>query len=416
MTNEFCNKKIIVIADDFTGANDAGVGLAEAGFSADVLFRLPYASHAQAIVLNSDSRACLPSDAGLRVTTLLESLQRDDTAAWFIKKIDSTLRGNPGVETQAMMTATGAHLAVIAPAFPAAGRTTVNGQCLVDGIILTDTEFASDPKTPVSSADVGVVFESQCTLRCVNVSIQQIVQEAQVASPESLTALVVDAQTDSDLDQIIEQVLALQPRPLLVGSAGLCEAFSRHIAPPVTYPGLLAIIGSMSEVAQKQIHTAAIHPRTYNIYIDINEMLIHGIDKYKSQVASIIAQGLHCLVHTCPDNKARHQIDELCQRLALSRAQLGEKISALLGKLVREVLEVAAPNALYLSGGDVAIAIAQSLGATGFQIKGRVAGCVPYGKLLGCTWKQTVLTKAGGFGDENTLSDILTFVEEKSID
>ena len=58
-------------------------------------------------------------------------------------------------------------------------------------------------------------------------------------------------------------------------------------------------------------------------------------------------------------------------------------------------------------------AVAQALGATGFQIRGRVAECVPYGHFLGGRWSRPVMTKAGGFGTDTTLLHVVNFIEEK---
>ena len=77
------------------------------------------------------------------------------------------------------------------------------------------------------------------------------------------------------------------------------------------------------------------------------------------------------------------------------------------------VVALCPPGALYLSGGDVAIAVAHALGATGFQIRGRVAECVPYGHFLGGRWSRPVMTKAGGFGTDTTLLHVVNFIEEK---
>ena len=46
-------------------------------------------------------------------------------------------------------------------------------------------------------------------------------------------------------------------------------------------------------------------------------------------------------------------------------------------------------------------------------ITGRVAQCVPYGHFLGSRWPRPVMTKAGGFGTETTLRDVVNFIEEK---
>ncbi|EIW0071019.1 TPA: four-carbon acid sugar kinase family protein, partial [Klebsiella pneumoniae] len=48
------NNRVLVLADDFTGANDAGVSLAEAGMSVEVAFTAGQPSTARALILNSD--------------------------------------------------------------------------------------------------------------------------------------------------------------------------------------------------------------------------------------------------------------------------------------------------------------------------------------------------------------------------
>ncbi len=53
------------------------------------------------------------------------------------------------------MAAQGCRMAVVAPAYPAAGRHTRDGRCYVHGVPLDQTEFASDPKTPVSRAEIS---------------------------------------------------------------------------------------------------------------------------------------------------------------------------------------------------------------------------------------------------------------------
>jgi uncharacterized protein YgbK (DUF1537 family) len=125
----------------------------------------------------------------------------------------------------AMQRITGAKAVIIAPAFPAAGRITA-GKCLVNGVLLTDTEFASDPKTPITRADVGALFSGHS--QNIPLAVARRALERRCASP---ALLVVDAQTDADLDDIITHAMQASERPLLVGSAGLCDALSRRLAP-----------------------------------------------------------------------------------------------------------------------------------------------------------------------------------------
>ncbi len=400
------NREVVVIADDFTGANDAGVSLALSGKKVSVAFQTPFTGDTDALVINSDSRSLRASEAAEKLARFAAEI---DAAKWLVKKIDSTLRGNPGAEVEALLRLSGQRQAIIAPAFPAAGRTTQNGVCLVKGVPVTETEFASDPKTPVRHAHIAAVLAEQTGLKSVVVTPAQLA----AALEGDAQLLIVDAQSDDELDQIVSAAFASIERPLLVGSAGLCDALARRLATPRQ---LLAIIGSMSEIAQQQIQLIRSHPDVSTVLIDINDVFNGALAGYQQQIAAALAAGQHCVVHTCADTQARHRIDALCQQRGLSRAALGETISAFLGELTRNVLESHNPAVLYVSGGDVAMAVARALNAQGFAIRGQVAQCVPFGRFLGCRWQGPVMTKAGGFGTESTLLEVLHFIEEKMSD
>jgi len=411
MNKQTAEHRVVILADDFTGANDAGVSLAQAGMRVEVALDESYISDAQARVFNTDSRALPAVEAAARVAALTEKVLEQNAPDWLVKKMDSTLRGNPGAEVAAIQQVAGAAAVIIAPAFPAARRVTRNGQCYVDGVLLSETEFASDPKTPVASASVGALFSGQV----VNIQPADLPQALAAASVDAPVQLVVDAQTDAHLDEIVAHAMQARVRPLLVGSAGICDALSRRLA-PAKRGAVLAIVGSMSEIAQKQLAVAATHPRSQQIFIDINDVFAPQSTNYREAIIAALSAGRHCLVHTCPDEQARHQVADLCERWGLSRAECGERICDFLGQLAKDVLAQTQADALYLSGGDVAIAVARQLGAKGFRIQGRAAGCVPWGYFSGCEWQRPVMTKAGGFGDETTLLRVLNFIEEKSSD
>ncbi len=108
---------ILIVADDFTGANDAGVSLAQVGHTVDVAFEMPYRGDASVWVINSDSRAMDPKLAAMKITSLMSHLPLANNPPLVIKKIDSTLRGNIGAEIEALMKACGITGAVVAPHF-----------------------------------------------------------------------------------------------------------------------------------------------------------------------------------------------------------------------------------------------------------------------------------------------------------
>ncbi|WP_407257085.1 D-threonate kinase [Klebsiella quasipneumoniae] len=405
------NNSVLVLADDFTGANDAGVSLAEAGMSVEVAFSAGQASSARALILNSDSRAMTAGAAADKVTALLRGAARF-APRWQIKKIDSTLRGNPGAELEAMMTAQGCRVAVVAPAYPAAGRHTRDGRCYVHGIPLDHTEFASDPKTPVSRADIAGILAMQSRLPSRSLSAAQL-PGALATAGEARQVLIIDAWEDSHLDQVIDAVAPHAQETLLVGSAGLCEALARRLPAPQR-AGAAAGGGRLDERdGAAPVAALQAHSRVRKIEIDVEQAFSGSPKEEASRIAEVLREGDHCVVTTRPNNAVRHGIEAQCRERGLSRAAYGEHICAWLADVTAQAVALCPPGALYLSGGDVAIAVAQALGASGFQIRGRVAECVPYGYFLGGRWSRPVMTKAGGFGTDTTLLHVVNFIEEK---
>ena len=62
------NREVVAIADDFTGANDAGVSLALSGKKVSVAFQTPFTGDTDALVINSESRSLRASEAAEKLT------------------------------------------------------------------------------------------------------------------------------------------------------------------------------------------------------------------------------------------------------------------------------------------------------------------------------------------------------------
>lgn len=408
---------VLVIADDFTGANDAGSGLAQAGARVHVLFgsaaTLPDEA-ADVLVISTDSRAVSATQAAERVTQVVQHYAAQLQQGWLFKKIDSTLRGNIGAETVAALRASGKRLALVAPAVPLLGRITREGSVWVNQRLLTDTEFASDPKTPIRSA--RVIHQMQIDGMEIDLAtLHSDRLDAVLAEADGV--VVVDAETEADLARLITAASRLSETPLLVGAAGLSDALGAALSVRPSQP-VLAVVGSMSRQAEQQIAALRTQRAVEVVDVDIRQLFQQSAwperDRWIEQAATALRAGRHTVIRTCQHASQRHEIEDLCQQHRVTRQQLGEAICQLLGEITLSLCRARLPHVLYLSGGDVAIAVAQALGASGFKIQGLVAGCVPHGVLLNSEFTLPVMTKAGGFGDENTLVAAISFIEEKS--
>ena len=386
---------VAVIADDLTGAADTGVQLARGGYKTAVIFRgeeVP-AAGLDAVALDTDSRT---RPAGFAAKRVIEAAHAVRDARVVCKKLDSTLRGNVAAELSAALGATRRPRVVVAPAFPAAGRTTVGGVQLVHGVPVHETEMRNDPRTPVLEAHVPTLlagsFPSVATL-----GVEDLADPEKVRLTLEAECVVADAERDADLEALVRAV----PDPsgvLWAGSAGLALALGSVYPGPgaggvPASPGparrVLVVIGSLSGVSREQLR------RLVEEYGDV-AVPVHADRRGAVEEAAGIARralsGGPCAVVHSPGER--------------SRPGTG-------GPVVRSLAEVAARlcgqglfDALVMTGGSTAVRVALRLGASGIRLGGEVEAGVPWGTLIGPN-PYTVVTKAGGFGGPDTLVGVV---------
>jgi len=139
----------LILADDLSGAADAGAPFARRGLRAEVRWvgSSPAASvdDLDVISFDTDSRRL---DAAAAAACQHKAAQRLLAPGMgLFKKIDSTLRGQPGAEIAALHAVLSGRTQpvsrtriILAPANPAMGRTTRDGRVYVHGRPLEDTE------------------------------------------------------------------------------------------------------------------------------------------------------------------------------------------------------------------------------------------------------------------------------------
>ncbi|MDU7744839.1 MAG: D-threonate kinase [Citrobacter sp.] len=417
--------KMIVIADDFTGSNDTGVQLAKKGARTEVMLTPAQkpSRRADVLVINTESRAMPAMQAATAVQQALAPWCGDVTTPLVYKKIDSTFRGNVGAEVTAAMRIAGRTLAVIAAAIPAAGRTTRDGLCLVHGVPLLETEFASDPKTPIHSSRIAELVALQSDIPVHEVSLVDVRRGSLSALLSAFAKagecmVVVDAVEERDLALIAQAVCEQKKMPLLVGAAGLANALpaGTFMQEKQELP-VLVVAGSMSEATRRQVEKAVCQGRAKVVDIDAARLVASSfapeMDSVIEQACAQLSQQQHTILRTSRCAEDRDMIDTLCFNVGMSRQQLGELLSQRLGETTLRIIEQARIGGLFLTGGDIATAVASALGAEGYRIHSEVAPCIPCGTFVNSEIDDLpVITKAGGFGSDTTLCDALYFIEE----
>jgi uncharacterized protein YgbK (DUF1537 family) len=98
----------------------------------------------------------------------------------------------------------------------------------------------------------------------------------------------------------------------------------------------------------------------------------------------------------------------------MTPSQVSEAIALFLGEIAGEIIREIMPRGVMLTGGDAAIKTVQALNATGLVIEDEIQPGIPYGYFTDDQYSNiTVVTKAGGFGTEDTIMQVLNFLKHK---
>ena len=125
-------RRALILADDLTGAADCAAQALRHGLTAAVALRPDTAVAADVLALDLDTRQ------GGAQAAYAATRDAAEGAPLLYVKLDSLLRGHIGAALDGALDGAGAETAVVAPAFPGQGRTTVGGRQLVDGVEVGD--------------------------------------------------------------------------------------------------------------------------------------------------------------------------------------------------------------------------------------------------------------------------------------
>jgi len=416
--------RLLVIADDLTGALDTGVQFARAGVRTTVV---PFERLGEALrhpgtpvlAVDTESRHLPPRRAASRVAACVRAA-RDRGVDRFYKKTDSTLRGNVGAELAALLAASGARELFFVPALPQAGRLTRAGVQLVDGVPLHETGFARDPRDPVRGSSIEAIVGSQCRVPIVTIGRGQDPATSIARFDRPLIA-VFDAESDGDLDGIASRLASRSAPPLCAGCSGFAAflpALHRlptgPAAPPALRPPLLVVSGSLHERSLAQLGAAELAGAP-SFAVDPAAPTRHGP---RRAVAAAITTGL----------RERGIAIVRSPAGACSRAGKSERLLREMGEIVSRVAAATDVPTIAVFGGDTAFAIVESLGIRALEPLGEIGQGIVASRATAWTARRArgadarraaarqgtvvartalaLVTKAGGFGPVDVIERI----------
>jgi D-threonate/D-erythronate kinase len=389
--------RLAMLADDVTGACDAGVQFSRRGASTRVYFgnRTISAAAVDVSVVVTHSRNDSPEEASRKVQLACDQIAQSGAVLCY-KKIDSTLKGNLGAELNRIQIRNPGRLILVCPSFPKMHR------FLVDGWLGASSVKDLEPiDLPSLLASQGARNLASIAQPAEQGEPSTLMKQIQRAGANGAQIIVIDGATESHLDAIALAAFRIVPQPLLVGSAGLAGSWSKLLleaacegtrraegqasasmvpAKVDTAGPVVFCIGSKNSVTGQQTrHLSDTHG-------------VHAFDSHRddlSQARTAVADGCH---------------------LIISLEAVGQN-SPDLRRLLAAILETDNVRGLVCSGGDTALLVCSSLSAEAIRLHHEILPGLPWGTLEGGSASGLpICTKAGGFGSVESLGQVADFL------
>ncbi len=393
-------KKYLIIADDFTGANDTGVQLAKRGLETHVVLDgKNIQDNTISYVLDTESRNLEEEQAYKLLKNHLKGIF-DKSYDLVYKKVDSTLRGNIALEVKAVEEEYAPELILFAPAFPSLGRITIDGIHFVNGIRIMESEFAKDPKKPVLEDHIQRILQPVFDEGVIHHSLDEI-RENKIEFVKGRIHSF-DVQTNEDLKRMIIAASNTNKKILWVGSAGMADMILQIHKP---LKPVLSVVGSLSEVSRKQVKYAE-SKGVRVLKVDIGDLLQgENREKYVDNSVKIMEEGKDLIITSSYDVEDYSRAIKVGRQLSMNKEEVGNFTKDIMGEIGKCIVErVDNIPGVFITGGDTAIGFIYKTKALGSCIIDEIITGIPLMKLKGGDFDGfKMVTKAGAFGTEEDL-------------
>lgn len=412
--------KLLIIADDFTGALDTGVQFAKKGIETQIVAQsnicdIQISQTAQVLVVDSETRPLKAEEAYKGVYRLVQWAIENNISTVY-KKTDSALRGNVGAELKAVTDAAEQPVYFI-PAYPAINRVTLRGIHFIDGVSLEKSEFGKDPFEPVKSSDVSEILQSNAQVEVENISLGETPGEMTVGKK----VVVFDAKSDSDIFERICWLKAENKLRFLAGCAGfatfLPEAMGFQGGAHCDYhktDGLYVACGSLNPITKRQIEYAQTrgflrinlksHQKLNPGYYDTSEGRefldkIHKITREHKKVIvdTFDLDGDDALSYASEQEIAKEDIRYL--------------VTQCHSRIMNYLVEKGLNNTFFMTGGDTLMGFMKTIYRAQLTPVSELSQGTVLSQLKWENHQLQVVSKSGGFGKE----DVLVKLAEKLV-
>ena len=403
--------KLLIIADDFTGALDTGVQFAARGAATIVVTDLNYDFRSfekavEVLVMVAETRHLQPKKAYEIVYNIVHRAFLAGIA-YIYKKTDSALRGNIGGELTALMDGAGIDTVPFLPAFPKLGRVTREGIHYIDGVPVAQSVFGRDPFEPILNSAVPDILRQQTN---VPVLIHPRMEAYKITEPG---IQIFDAETDADLEHIGRE-LGTERLRFCAGCAGFAAVLAdmlnlKGAAPniPKLEDTLFIVCGSVNPVTISQMKAAEEHGFPHVNLNPLQKLEPGWVDSKPALecVRNWLAQASEKkrFILDVNDPEGCEDTDNYAQEHNLTGEQLRVQISDNLAALMKRMLDDGLDATLLCTGGDTLMALMKAVDVSELTPICEMATGVVLTEFIYKGRTYHIISKSGGFGEDDLL-------------
>jgi uncharacterized protein YgbK (DUF1537 family) len=419
-------KKVGIVADDITGANDIGIMFAKKGYSAAVY---PYSNNmdlqgteeVDVVVIDTNSRFDSKEISKEKVYRATKKLM-DINCEIYHNKTCSVFRGNIGAEFDAMQEALGIENSMVILGFPKNGRTTVDGIHYVNGLKLEESQFNRDPIHPMGESNLVDILSKQTDKKIgkidftiIDKGIDEIRAEVEKLK-DNFNYIIFDVRNQQDLRTIAE---AIKEEKNICGSSAIGEELPKawsngrlvessiRVHKVEDNNGVIILAGSLTPQTFEQVNY--LKNKGYKT-LEFDTSVIYDatrldkvIENFIAKAVSELSEGNDLLIHTSNTEELVKATKEMGYEKDMRDEEIGKIISGALSKIVADVKKATDFKKIVVAGGDTSASISEGLKIKKMLIIEEIEAGVP--NMYGYSDKEEYLMvlKSGSFGSEEFL-------------
>lgn len=420
--------KLVIIADDLTGALDTGVQFSKKNMSTIVTTDLNFnfediCKEADVVVVDTESRHIPAAEAKERVKSVLSKFNKKEIR-FFYKKTDSTLRGNLGSEIEGFIEGLNINKVSFIPAFPSGKRTVKDGVLYVSNVKLAETQFAMDILNPVTDSFIPDIIKKQSD---INVKLKDINEEFSPLDDKEKHIYIFDSENMEDMENIGKVLYNKNKLNYTIGNAGFAEILTHYIKSDTKKEEIileddriLFVCGSVNITSLKQCKYAEkIGYCSDSLkFGNIISEDYKNSDNYitdKEYFKEKINNNKKFLLRTSDSEDVIKKAIEYTEKNSISMEDLTSNIANSTGQLVSDLIREHEIRNLIIFGGDTLMGILKNIGCQYIIPVSEIFPGVVFTRAVGKDTAINVITKAGGFGEESIIERINEFLEKHSI-